>query len=158
LEFDYSDVLVASWNSILEKLERGEIILESEDDLRCHLFHECLVALTATDLKPAFPIHAEAEYFDMILGANDVAVELKFSKKEQGGYTVQKKNILRDLGKLKQSKAKSAYFGIVSEVNYFFKPESENYVDFESQGFSDKVIVVNSPKGSLYCLLARVSS
>jgi len=93
-----------------------------------------------------------------LLGEHEVAVELKFSKKDMGGCTIQKKDILKDLEKLKRKRVRSSYFGIVSEVNYFFKPKSENYVNFESLGFTDRVMVARSPKGPYYCLLARLAS
>jgi hypothetical protein len=157
MSLDYDSILVSSWDTVLDKLEQGIVTLFSEDDLRCHLFHECLVSLGTSGVKPPFPIHAEVNYLDLLLGEGEVAVELKFPKKDAGGYTIQKMEILKDLEKLKQKKVKSAYFGIVSGVDYFFKPHGKNYVSFASLGFTDKVMVVRSPKAPYYCLLARLT-
>jgi len=150
---NYADILEHSWNTILENIRREEVTLESEEDLRCHLFHQCVASIAAAGLKPPFPIHAENDYLDLVLGEGDVIAELKFSKKDEGGYTSQKESILRDLNKLKERKAKSAYFGIVSEVGYFFDPESQNYVDFRSLGFSDRVTLAK-----YHYLLAKLST
>lgn len=151
---NYADILEHSWNTILENIRRGEVTLESEEDLRCHLFHQCVASIAAAGLKLPFPIHAEKEYLDLVLDEGDVIAELKFSKKDEGGYTSQKESILRDLNKLKERKAKSAYFGIVSEVGYFFDPESENCVDFRSLGFSDRFTLAKE----YHCLLAKLST
>jgi len=151
---NYADILERSWNTIMENIRRAEVTLESEEDLRCHLFHQCVASVAAAGLKPPFPIHAEKDYLDLVVGEGDVIAQLKFSKKDEGGYTIQKESILRDLNKLKERKAKSAYFGIVSEVGYFFDPQSENYVDFKSLGFSDRVTLVKKYQ----CLLAKLST
>jgi len=66
MSLDYDSILASSWAKILDEIERGEVLLVSEDDLRCHLFHECLVSIAATGLKPPFLIHAELDYFDFL--------------------------------------------------------------------------------------------
>lgn len=85
LVMSYASLLLEAWENMVERFEKGYIALDSEGDIRCHLFSCCLELLEKGDFPRPFEIHAEItigkKRVDMVLGKSEVGVEIKHLKK-----------------------------------------------------------------------------
>lgn len=81
----YASLLLEAWENVVTRFENGYITLESEGDIRCHLFSCCLELLEKGDFPRPLQIHAEItigeKRADMVLGMNEIGVEIKYLKK-----------------------------------------------------------------------------
>jgi len=85
IEMKYSEVFREAWKSVLDEFETGITCIESEADLQCLLFAECMKILRKNPARP-IPVHRETEVphasgrFDLALGPKPEAlVEVKFN-------------------------------------------------------------------------------
>lgn len=111
-------------------------------DLQSLLFHHALILMQNRSLP--WQIHAEPKrygsYPDLVLGKDEVFVEIKFSKPSNGGYTQALEGYKGDVDKLKKYKNNrpfsSCLFLAIDESNYFFQPNSQNYFNPAQNGLS----------------------
>jgi len=82
----YYEVFLKSWKKVLNEFKKGTICIESEADLQCPLFAECMKILRKKPARP-IPVHAETAVphapgrFDLALGPKaEVLVELEPNK------------------------------------------------------------------------------
>jgi len=84
----YSEVFREAWGNVLDEFEIGKTCIESEGDLQCLLFSECIKILALGNSVRPIPVHADAAarvtqhggtaHYDLALGPNEeVLVELK---------------------------------------------------------------------------------
>jgi len=101
----YSEVFSEAWRNVLDEFEDGKTCIESEGDLQCLLFSECIKILALGNSVRPIPVHADAAakitqlggtaHCDLALGPNDeVLVELKHNALDTH------KRVKRDLAKL----------------------------------------------------------
>ena len=70
--------------NVLQEYKNAEIVLLSERDLQCHLFSESLKLMRAQNFPIPYKIYVERSILskhkktDLVLGEDDVAVEMKF--------------------------------------------------------------------------------
>ena len=81
---DYNQVFFEALHGLVEKYRKGEIQLLSESDLQSHLFAECANLMRQNSFHLPLQVYAERGVFgkrskvDLVLGNNEVLVELKF--------------------------------------------------------------------------------
>ena len=79
----YNEVFLEALKKVMQEYGEGRICFYSERDLQAHLFSECLGLMRKEEFRIPFEIHAERPVFakrrkvDMVLGDNEVLVELK---------------------------------------------------------------------------------
>ena len=123
----YHKVFLLSWQSFLENFNKGSVKLRSEHDIACHLFSECLKTLEELKFEYPYKIHVDIRPFphkinkiaDLILGDNEVVVEIKFLKSGESATTEITKKATKDvvdkLVKYIKQGAKYAFFIMVDE-------------------------------------------
>jgi len=109
----YEGVVGEALGSVLDGLRVGSIRLETEADLRAHLFHACLDLLASSGYMPPLSVHAEPIIgwwkADLALGpGSEIVVELKYEpwRTERGRVFARGKqrgqNVGGDLRKLRE--------------------------------------------------------
>ena len=117
----YASLLLKAWENMVMRFEKGYITLDSEGDIQCHLFSCCLELLEKGDFPRPLEIHAEItigeKRADIVLGKNEVGVEIKYLKKYLSLPTVQ--DVKREASKVATYIAKDflkrAFLAIVDE-------------------------------------------
>jgi hypothetical protein len=126
----------------LKDIKLGRFFPESERDLQALVFHH---AVSLLDPSPApLKIHAEPERFgshpDLVVGDNELFVEMKLGKRGTGGYTNALKTWLSDLGKLRNYRASvpaaHCLFLAVDRSNYFSNVASGNFFNPADHGLA----------------------
>lgn len=138
---DYNRLFTDALQNVLDEYKNGKISLLSEADLQSHLFSKCIELMKQRGAQVPFSVHAEKGIFekrkkvDLVLGNNEVAVELKLEPdipeagqgrvfatiKEAGG--VGYGSIEEELEKLENyaKKGKHAHFVMIDETGYHSK-------------------------------------
>jgi len=163
---NYNELFLSAWESILKKYEHGKIKFLSESDFQSHLFSECLKWLSNAKTETPYKIHAERSIIsphkktDIVLGGDEVAVEIKFEP-DYPGMPASKKpvtfirksegsgSIEHDVEKLSDYKrlgVKHAHFVMIDE-DEFHKDRIIKYLRLKNW----KTLKVNSRKS--YSLL-----
>jgi len=126
-------IFLAAVNAMLQDISSGRFILESEKDIQSTIFYHVVLSLA----NPPTPVQVHAEPTkaglkpDLVLGADDVFVEIKLSKANNGGYSQAIASWNSDINKLKTYKnnwqnAICVFIGI-DEAGYHSNPTSKNY-------------------------------
>jgi hypothetical protein len=135
---DYNEIVLDALQVVLEEYKRGEILFLTESDLQSHLFCKCIGLMKQRGLSFPFQIHAEKDVFekrskiDLVLGDNEVLVELKFEPESKVGgegrvFTTIKGagglgygSVEEDLKKIRQyaKKGKHGHFLMIDETGY----------------------------------------
>lgn len=88
---EYTDLLKTAWSNLLAKIDKGSISVWSEGDLHFQLFRELHDLCTREGWEEPFQIHAEISVAgykpDLVLGNEEVIIELKHEREGTGGYT-----------------------------------------------------------------------
>ena len=80
---NYNAIFIRAVKSVIKEYGAGKIQFLTEADLQSHLFSKCVELMKKEGFAPPFLIHVEKDVFerrrkiDMVLGANDVLVEMK---------------------------------------------------------------------------------
>lgn len=80
---DYNAIFIRAVEDAIKEYVKGKIQFMTEADLQSHLFSKCVELMKQEVFTPPFQIHVEKDVFerrrkiDMVLGANDVLVEIK---------------------------------------------------------------------------------
>lgn len=108
----YDEVLIEAWESVIADYKKGLIKFDKEFDFQSYLYAKCLEVMKKKSLP--VKIYVERDYPeglqpDLVLGDNEVAVELKFGP---GGSSPAKGKVEDDLKKLKRliERVEVAYF------------------------------------------------
>jgi len=79
---------------------------------------------------------------DLVLGGDEIFVEIKFSKRGTGGYTEALEKWKETINKLKKYKknkpSSSCLFLAIDESNYLSQPDSQNYFNPTQNGLSGR--------------------
>jgi hypothetical protein len=88
---NYDRVFLDALHSVLIEYGNTQIDLLSESDLKAHLFSECINLMRKRGFPSPFKVYAEKGVFDkrkkidLVLGDNEVLVELKFEPESSLG-------------------------------------------------------------------------
>lgn len=123
----YDEILRQAWKNILKNYENNVVDFDNEFTLQSHLFAECLRIMNEESFETPFKIYAERSVLpgtipierlseasgnqaDLVLGDNEIAVELKITTKF--GAQPSPSSVKKDLNKLSMhvNWAKVAYF------------------------------------------------
>ena len=123
--------------------ESGELKFDLEKDIRDRLFTDC-VESGSTHGLPKGEAHYEYDLNDMtpdlyFEGGTPLAVELKYVKKDSGGYTDTQAGFRADAKKLRRytKMGCTAYLLVTDESTYFARPDRKNHFnpsDFGLEG------------------------
>jgi len=87
-EKDFLQLALDTWEKVLEDIEHGKIVLENESELKCYLFHHCIVLMQKRKFDTPHSVFVEESLdegkkhpkkCDLVLGQT-VFVELKYMK------------------------------------------------------------------------------
>jgi hypothetical protein len=130
----FSKVLEDAVTATLDYSKNNRFEFLSEKDIQSLVFHHAITLAQQKGLP--LKVHAEPTKVgskpDLVLGDDEVFVEIKFSKKENtGGYTEALKKWHEDISKLRQYKkafptARCLFLGI-DEGPYLSNPSSGNF-------------------------------
>jgi len=104
-----------------DSFEKGQILLDSEGDVRCHLFSCCLRLMMNNNIQQPFKIHSEKTIgnrrIDIVLGNNEVGIEIKFLKKYATTPTFEdlKREAQKVASYIVKEKQKQAFLAIVDK-------------------------------------------
>jgi len=123
---NYNEIFIESWNSVLKRYKEGNVRFLSEADLRCHIFSECLKLLIREKMEIPYKIHAEKSILsprqkaDLVLGADEVIVEIKFEPNYPGVSkpVVFREDVEKDIAKMEEylkRGAQHAHFVMIDE-------------------------------------------
>ena len=121
----YDEVFLSAWQRLLN--DYGKVKFRSEQDIVCHLFSECLKSMKDSEFETPYKIHANLRPYpykidkvaDLILGDNEVVVEIKLLRRHESATTditrKAKADVVSKLGEYVKLGAKHAYFVMVDE-------------------------------------------
>lgn len=123
---DYNKVFMRSWNTVLKQYQEGKIRFLSEADLQSHLFSESLKLFANEQFEIPYKIHAEKSILsphqktDLVLGDNEVAVEIKLEADYPGVNkpVVFREDVEKDIVRLDEylkKGMKDAHFVMIDE-------------------------------------------
>ena len=81
---NYDQVFSEALQQVLDAYKQGEIQLLAESDLQAHLFCKCVSLMKQNGFPQPLQVHVERGVFekrkkiDLVIGDNEVLVELKF--------------------------------------------------------------------------------
>jgi len=136
----YSEIFDIAVSAAFERIRQGKFELQSEKDIQALIFHEALVLTEGQGLPPK--VHAEPTRADLkpdlVLGGEEVFVEIKLSKVVTGGYTEATRKWGEDVEKLKKYRSQwpsgRCVFLAVDEAGYHSRSSSKNFFDPCGQG------------------------
>ena len=117
----YASLLLEAWENMVFRFEKRYIALDSEGDIRAHLFSCCLELLEKRGFQRPLAIHAEVtigeKRIDMLLGKKEIGVEIKHLRKHSSVPTFQ--DVKREASKvanyIAKDQLKRAFLAIVDE-------------------------------------------
>jgi hypothetical protein len=135
---NYDQIFPEALQQVLDAYKQGEIHLLSESDLQAHLFCKCISLLKQNCFPHPLQVYAERGVFekrkkiDLVIGDNEVLVELKFEPdaavggegrvfttiKDAGGLGYG--SVEEDLQKIEKyaKKGKHGHFVMIDETGY----------------------------------------
>ncbi len=99
---DYHALFLDAVQRFIQTYQSGGLRLLTEADMKAYLFHYCLQALEATQVSMPYlvycdvPIFSPRERADLLLGDNEVVVELKLEPDYPGLHPTQKPRVFSD--------------------------------------------------------------
>jgi hypothetical protein len=130
----FSKVFDAAVEAALDSSKKGRFEFLSEKDIQALVFHYAIIFAGQEGLQ--LKVHAEptknTARSDLVLGDDEIFVEIKFSKEgRSGGFTQALKNWHDDIDKLRQYKTTfptaRCVFLAVDEGPYLSNPSSDNF-------------------------------
>ena len=103
---DYNQIISDAFQNVLQEYRLGKIHILAESDLKSHLFCKCMRLIEQNGLSFPFQVHAEKDVFekrrkiDLVLGDNEVLVEVKFEPKTEVGGQGRVFSTIREAGGL----------------------------------------------------------
>jgi hypothetical protein len=133
----YYNIFQIALSKTINDYLTGLFIFESQRDLQSLIFHYVIEMLKENKLQVPLQIHVEATRYnfipDLILGLDDIFVEIEFSKRTTAGaFTQALQNWIRDVEKLKKYKSRKpssrCFFLAIDESSYHYhaRPNLKN--------------------------------
>src|SRR5260370_28465127 len=131
----FSEVFDAAATATLGYSKNGQLEFLSEADIQAMIFHHAVTFAEKASLP--LKIHAELSKVgaepDLVLGHDEVFVEIKLSKSNSGGYKTALRNWHKDIEKLRQYRksfpSARCVFLAVDDGPYLSNPSSTNFFD-----------------------------
>ncbi|MFQ5871410.1 MAG: hypothetical protein ACE5IJ_08260 [Thermoplasmata archaeon] len=150
---DFSELFDKAVTAFLEMVRDGGFNLHSEKDIQALIFHYALT-LTESNSLPQ-KLHAEPTKAgmrpDLVLGDDEVFLEVKLSKAHSGGYTQAVRSWVADVKKLQRYRSlwpesRCVFLGI-DEAGHHSSPSSDNYFDPVAAGLRGRWSQLGSSVG-----------
>jgi hypothetical protein len=130
---EFCQVFERALAAALDDSRNGRFTFSSERDIQALIFHHAIVLAEQRGLP--LKIHAEPPKCeskpDLVLGDDEVFVEIKLSKPGSGAYTDSREKWRQDISKLRRYKEASpsalCVFLAIDEAGYHSRPSSKNF-------------------------------
>lgn len=123
----YDEVFRKALIELMGDYENGRLEINSERDIQCHIYYACMKLMRKSNFELPYRLHAEKRPFpyktgktaDLILGSNEVVVEVKLLKRGESATTdktkAAKADVTKKLAEYANLGVRNAYFIMVDE-------------------------------------------